>query len=104
MVVKPDTVLDWQRRRFGRYWTRISKRRGRPGRPAVDAEIRDLIGRMVRENHWGAPRTLSELQKLGLVVCESTVSRYVRRLRDRNPDPDVVRRWVLRGRGRRYAE
>ena len=94
VVVKPETVLDWQRRRFRRYWTRISKRRGRPGRPAVDAEIRDLIGRMVRENHWGSPRILSELQKLGFVVSESTVSRYVRRLRDSNPDPDVVRRWV----------
>ena len=93
-VVKPETVVDWQRRRFRRFWTRISKRRGRPGRPRVKAEIRDLIGRMVRENHWGAPRILSELRKLGFAVSETTVSRYVQRLRRRTPDPDLVRRWI----------
>ena len=43
VIVKPETVVDWQRRRFRRYWTRISQRRVRPGRPLVDAEIRDLI-------------------------------------------------------------
>ncbi len=43
VVVKPETVLDWQRRRFRRYWTRISKRQGHPGRPRIEAEIRDLI-------------------------------------------------------------
>ena len=94
VIVKPETVVDWQGRRFRRFWTRISKRRGRPGRPRVDAEIRELIGQMVRENHWGAPRILSELRKLGFVVSETTVSRYVQRLRRRNPDPDLARRWI----------
>ncbi len=28
------------------------------------------------------------------MVSETTVSRYLSRLRERNPDPDVVRRWV----------
>ncbi len=94
VVVKPETVVDWQRRRFSRYWTKISKRHGLIDRPRIEAEIRDLISRMVRENGWGAPRILSELHKLGLVVSETTVSRYLSRLRERNPDPDVVRRWV----------
>jgi transposase InsO family protein len=94
VIVKPETVVDWQRRRFCRYWTRISKRRRRPGRPRVEGEIRDLIRRMARENDWGAPRILSELQKLGFVVSETTVSRYVRRFRARNPDPDVLKRWI----------
>jgi len=94
LIVKPETVVDWQRRRFRRHWTRISQQGRRPGRPAVGAEIRDLIRQMVRENHWGAPRILSELQKLGFTVSETTVSRYVRRFRERNPDPDVLKRWV----------
>ena len=94
IIVKPETVTDWQRRRFRRYWTRISKRGRRSGRPAIEAEIRELIGQMVQENNWGAPRIFSELQKLGLVVSETTVSRYVRRLRKRNPDPDLLRRWI----------
>ena len=49
---------------------------------------------MVRENNWGAPRILSELQKLGFAVSETTVSRYVRRFRVRNPDPDVLNQWI----------
>lgn len=103
VVVKPETVVDWQRRRFRRYWTRLSKRRGRPGRPRVEAETRDLIGRMVQENHWGAPRIFSELQKLGVAVSESTVSRYVRCVRNRNPDPDVLKRWIVFLRNHRGA-
>ena len=90
VIVKPETVVDWQRRRFRRYWTRISQRRGRPGRPPVDAEIRNLIRQMLRENDWGAPRVFSELQKLGFDLSETTVSRYVRRFREGNPDPVVV--------------
>jgi len=94
LIVKPETVVDWQRRRFRRHWTRISQQGRRPGRPSVEGEIRDLIRQMVRENHWGAPRILSELQKLGFAVSETTVSRYVRRFREHNPDPDVLKRWI----------
>jgi len=94
VIVKPETVLDWQRRRFRRHWTRISQQGRRPGRPAVGAEIRDLIRQMVRENHWGAPRILSELQKLSFAVSETTVSRYVRCFREHNPAPDLLRRWI----------
>jgi putative transposase len=41
VIVKPETVVDWQRRRFRRHWTRISQQGRHPGRPAVGAEIRD---------------------------------------------------------------
>jgi len=48
-------------------------RRGRPGRPRVDKEIRDPIRRLARENPtWGAPRVHSELLKLGFEVSGST--------------------------------
>jgi hypothetical protein len=55
VIVTPDTVLRWQRRRFREYWTKLS---GRPtgGRPAVHAEIRALITRMATANPFGAPR------------------------------------------------
>ena len=43
---------------------------------------------------WGAPRICSELQKLGFVVSEATVSRYIRRVREYHPDPDVLGRWM----------
>jgi hypothetical protein len=94
LIVKPETVVDWQRRRFRRHWTRISQQGRHPGRPRVEAEIRDLIRQMIRENKWGAPRILSELQKLGFTVSKTTVSRYVRRFREHNPDPDLLKRWI----------
>ena len=47
LIVKPETVVDWQHRRFRRRWTRISQQGRRAGRPAVEGEIRDLIRQMV---------------------------------------------------------
>src|SRR5918992_4271752 len=77
VIVTPNTVLRWQRRRFREYWMRLS---GRPngGRPPVNAEIKALIARMAAANPlWGAPRIHGELVKLGLDVAERTVSRLL---------------------------
>ena len=76
-IVKPNTVLRWQRRRFGSYWTRISRRNG-PGRPGKNREIRQLIRRMADSNPlWGAPRVHGELLKLGIDISERSVSRWM---------------------------
>jgi len=56
VIVKPETVLRWHRRRFASHWTRLSGRNG-PGRPGKDREIRELIRKMAKSNLlWGAPR------------------------------------------------
>jgi putative transposase len=79
-MVQPDTVLRWHRRAFAWHWTRKSRRL--PGRPEVAANIRDLIRRMSQANPlWGAPRIHGELLKLGIAVAQSTVARYLPRLR-----------------------
>jgi len=54
-IVKPETVVRWQRQLFRRYWTCLSRRDRRPGRPRVEAEIRRLI-RTMAGHGWGAPR------------------------------------------------
>src|SRR5436853_7181910 len=42
MIVKAETVIAWHRKGFRLFWTwRI--RHGKPGRPAVPKEVRDLI-------------------------------------------------------------
>ena len=77
VIVTPDTVLRWRRRRFREHWTKLS---GRPsvGRPPVSAEIKALVTRMAAANPlWGAPRIHGELAKLGLDVAERTVSRLL---------------------------
>jgi putative transposase len=81
-IVKPATVVAWHRRAFRVYWCRLSRPRGRP---RTEASLRDLIRRMVTENHWGAPRIHGELLKLGCHLSERTVSRYVRMIRPRRP-------------------
>src|SRR2546430_4179979 len=75
-IVQPDTILRWHRSGFRAYWR--WKSRGRPGRPRVARELRDLVGRMSEENPlWGAPRIHGELLKLGFKIAESPVSNYI---------------------------
>ncbi len=47
----------------------------------MSKEIRELVRRMVNQNPtWGAPKIHGELKKLGFVVSERTVSRFVARI------------------------
>lgn len=84
VLVQPETVIGWQRKRFKRYWWRLSQSKG-PGRPRVDSEIRKLVRTMAGANPiWGAPRIHGELLKLGFEISERTVSRLMPK-RDRKP-------------------
>jgi transposase InsO family protein len=79
IVVHPDTVVRWHRERFRRYWAHLSERSRRTGRPSISPEVRKLIRTLAQANPlWGAPRIHGELQKLGIVVSERTVSRILR--------------------------
>ena len=81
LLVKPETVIRWQRTGFRLFWTWKSRRPG-PGRPAVAPEFRALIRTMARANPlWGAPGIHGELQKLGLEISQATVSKYLVRRR-----------------------
>jgi transposase len=51
-IVKPDTILKWQRRLERAKWD-YSKRSRRPGRPRTPADLEALVCRMARENIWG---------------------------------------------------
>jgi transposase InsO family protein len=80
-IVRPETVVRWQRMGFAVYWRWKSRPRG--GRPRIDKEIRDLIRRMSLENRlWGATK-IGELLKLGIEIAQSTVSIYMVPRRDR---------------------
>jgi len=81
LIVTPDTVLRWQRRRFREHWARLSARPA-GGRPSVNAEIRSLVTRIATANPlWGAPRIHGELLKLGIDIAERTVSRLLQKRR-----------------------
>jgi putative transposase len=75
LIVKPETVIKWHRQGFKLYWRWKSK--APVGRPKIDKEIRELIGKMSRENPlWGVPRLQAELRLLCLDLAESTVAKY----------------------------
>src|SRR5829696_3296632 len=77
-IVRPETVVRWHRAGFRSYWRWKSGRRS--GRPAVSAEIRQLIREMSIANAlWGAPRIHGELLKLGIDVGQTSVAKYMAR-------------------------
>jgi putative transposase len=91
-LVKASTVIGWHRKGFRLFWT-WKIRRGKPGRPAVPKEIRDLICLMSRENPlWGAPRIHGELLKLGIDIGETSVSKYL--VRRRGPPSQTWRTFL----------
>src|SRR5512133_2463293 len=90
VIVKPETVVGWHRAGFRLYWRWKSWPRG--GRPRTTPEIRALIHRLAQENtNWGAPKIHGELQKLGFVLSERTVARYLPRTQRRG---DAGKRWL----------
>ncbi len=92
VFVKPETVIAWQRRRFRNHWTRLGGG-GKPGRPPIAKEVRDLIRRMSTANPgWGSPRILGELRKLGLEITKSTIEKYM--VRPRKPPSQTWRTFL----------
>ena len=78
-IVRPETVMRWHRAGFRSYWAGSPRR---PGRPAVLAEIRQLIREMSIANPlWGAPRIHGELLKIGIDVGQTSVAKYMARRR-----------------------
>ncbi len=78
LIVRPETVVGWHRAGFRKYWRWKSKRRRR-GRPPLTLEERALIRQLANDNPlWGAPHVHAELLKLGIVVSEPTVAKYMK--------------------------
>jgi hypothetical protein len=53
LIIKVSTVIGWHRKGFRLFWA-WKVRHGKPRRPAVPKEVRQLIRTMSRENRlWG---------------------------------------------------
>src|SRR6266542_2137843 len=90
-LVRPQTLLRWHRELIRRKWN--YSKRGKPGRPQTDPEIRALIRRLGRENRrWGCVRIQGELRKLGIRIGATTIRSILRRSglgpASRGPDPN----------------
>jgi hypothetical protein len=87
VIVKPETVLRWQRSLSKMFWTWKSERK--PGRPNIDQRLFDLIQQLARENPLlGAPQIHGILLGLGFKIVEQTVSRYMSKGRRPRPGGD----------------
>ena len=74
-IVTPETFTRWHRQGFR--W--FSRRKSKPGRPALPKDLQALIRRMALENlSWGQERIANELLlKLGLKASPRTVRKYM---------------------------
>ena len=71
-IVKPETVLRWQRELIKKFWT--FKTKNRVGRPPVPNEIKQLILNMKDDNlYWGNKKIQGELLKLGITLDDKTI-------------------------------
>jgi hypothetical protein len=76
-IVSPDTLLAWHRHLIVRKYD--GHRRRGPGRPPVNAEIRQLMVRMATENRqWGYTRIQGALVNLGYQVGRGTIANILR--------------------------
>jgi len=78
-VVKPKTVLEWQRKFIKNKWT---YKRKKPGRKAISQSLKDLILEMKLDNwFWGCRKISGELKKLDIIIHQTTVYKIIQTFR-----------------------
>jgi transposase InsO family protein len=82
-LVKPETLLAWQRTLLKRFWT-FEHRPAQRGRKPVDTEVKDLILSMKNDNLlWGVKRIQGELLKLDISLRTKTIRKILQDFRRR---------------------
>ncbi len=90
ILITPNTLLKWRKNKFKLFWSLLSSRK-KPGRPNTPWELIKLIRRMAKDNSiWGATKLHGLLLKLGFVISERTVSKYIPK---RPPNPKDRLSW-----------
>lgn len=78
-IVKPETILAWQRRLEREKWDYSHRRKRRPGRPRTQPNTEALVCRLARENTWGYRRIQGELLKLDIRLSHGCIADILRR-------------------------
>ena len=84
ILVKPETILKWQRHLIKKFWT-FALDKPKMGRPPVPGWIKYLILEMKNKNlFWGCKRIQGELLKLGIELHKKTIGNILRDFRRKN--------------------
>jgi len=78
-IVKPETILAWQRRLEREKCDYSMRERRGPGRPRTPGNIEAVVCRLARENTWGYRRIQGELLKLGIKLSKGGIADILRR-------------------------
>jgi transposase len=78
-IVKPETILAWQRRLERQKWDYSARLRRKPGRPRTPGDIEALVCRLAWENGWCYQRIRGELLKLGVSRSKGCIADILRR-------------------------
>ena len=78
-IVKPKTILAWQRQFEKRKWDYSDRRKNNHGRPRISLDVEQIVCRMARENEWGYKRIQGELKKLEITISKTSVVNILRR-------------------------
>jgi len=82
-LVKPETLLHWQRTLIKRFWT-FEHRPAKRGRKPVEADVKNLILSMENDNLlWGMKRIQGELLKLDISLSTKTIRKILQSFRRR---------------------
>ena len=78
IIVKPETVIRWRRRKFKDYWRNISMMKSKVGRPPITKEHIDFIRRISADHPDYSGKRISGMLKefFGVEHAASTVDRY----------------------------
>ena len=89
-IVTPDTILRWHRELIAAKWDYIERRK-KIGRPAISADVVELVLRMARENpSWGFDRIQGALANLGHLISDKSVGNILK-AHGIDPAPDRKR-------------
>ncbi len=78
VIVKPSTVIDWNRRKFKDYWRKISQLKKKVGRPPIKQEHIDFIKKISADHpDYSGKRIAGMLLELfGVKHAKSTINKY----------------------------
>jgi transposase InsO family protein len=94
ILVRPETVIRWRKRKFREFWWRKSQRRS--GRPAIPKKHIDLIRRISSDHpEYGEDRIALELEvKFGIRHAGSTIRKYIAKRRPGLTDSQAWRSFL----------